>query len=215
MNRWRYGRKRRYIAPKFLYIGVLLTLVGVSGVIFFGWQYGASGGAIEEQPPSARQITEQEIKGYTVPQAFSRYVTIDAINVYARVVSVGVLKDKRMQSPSNVFDVGWFTKSALPGNDGAVVLDGHISSEKTKGVFYRLKDVKQGDIVLLERGDGKKFQYRVVKTEVVEVDKVDMAKVQKPIEGKKGLNLISCTGKVIKGTREFDKRIVVFTKQIE
>ncbi len=155
------------------------------------------------------------MKGYIVPNTFSRYITIDAIDVHARVVSVGVLKDKRMQSPSNVFDVGWFTKSALPGNDGAVVMDGHISSEKTKGVFYRLKDLKKGDKVKVELGSGKTVSYEVVKSEIQDVDKIDMAKVQKPIEGKKGLNMISCTGKVIKGTREFDKRIVVFTKQIE
>jgi LPXTG-site transpeptidase (sortase) family protein len=213
MSTWRYSRKKRSISPRTLFAGIVLV-ISIGGIVTYGYQHSIMGGATEERPPSVRQITDQEIKGYTVPNAFSRYITIDAINVHTRVVSVGILKDKRMQSPSNVFDVGWFTKSALPGDDGAVVMDGHISSAKTRGVFYRLKDLKKGDKVSVELGGGKTVSYEVVKSDVQDVDKIDMVKVQQPIEGKKGLNLISCTGKVIKGTREFDKRIIVFTKQI-
>lgn len=215
MSVWRYGKKRRGLPPKLAFLGICFVLVSIGGIFLYQYMHGIRGGATEEEPPSVRQITGQELKGYIVPSTFSRYISIESIGVHSRVVSVGVLADKRMQSPSNVFDVGWFTKSALPDQEGAVVVNGHISSEKTRGVFYRLKDLKQGETVELERGDGKKIRYQVVKKEITDVNKVDMVRVQKPIEGKKGLNMISCIGSVIKGTREFDKRIIIFTKQIE
>ena len=57
--------------------------------------------------------------------------------------------------------------------------------------------------------------YKVIKTQTYDADNVDMAAVLAPVNpGTKALNLITCAGNVIKGTNQFDKRVVVYAQQI-
>ncbi len=93
-------------------------------------------------------------------------------------------------------------------------MDGHVSSESTPGVFYNLKDLSSGDKISVEQGNGNLLNFLVKESVTYDHDKVDMLKVLRPITpNKHGLNLITCSGKVIKGTNEFDKRVVVYAVQ--
>jgi LPXTG-site transpeptidase (sortase) family protein len=172
----------------------------------------------EKQPatsvPSTDKPPASTTVNYTVAPIRPRYLTIDKIGVHARVFAVGLAADGSIATPGNVYDTGWYTKSSLPGEQGAVLIDGHVSSWTTNGVFYDLKKLIAGDNVAIERGDGKIFTYKVVRTTVYDADKVDMQAATSPVvAGKPGLNLITCTGKVKPGTSEFTQRLVVFTQQ--
>ena len=159
--------------------------------------------------------TQKAVDTYTVPADQPRIMTIPAINVNARVKAVGVTKDNAMGTPANVYDAGWFNQSSKPGQDGAMVIDGHVSSESAHGVFYDLKKLKSGDTITIERGDHTTLNYSVVTTKTYDYNNVDMLAVLRPVDpDKPGLNLITCGGSVIKGTHEFDKRVVVFAKQL-
>ena len=172
-------------------------------------------GTPSEPAPSTEKPKDNAFENYQVPPDSPRYIFIPKISVRAMVKSVGVTANNQIESPGNVFDVGWFNKSAKPGQPGAVVMDGHISSWEANGVFHQLKDLEQGDTMTVERGDGTTFTYKVVESQTYDADKVDMVAALAPVNpDKPGLNLISCTGKVIKGTNDFDKRLVVFAEQI-
>lgn len=165
--------------------------------------------------PSVIEPTEAQVDGYTVNPKYPRYLTIDKYNVKARILPLGVTKDNQLDSPNNVHDVGWYSVSSKPGQNGAMLMDGHVSSWDTPGVFYNLKNLVTKDIVQIERGDGTLFTYEVVATETYPVDRVDMSKAQRPIDPlRPGLNLITCGGEVIKGTNKFTHRTIVFTKQL-
>lgn len=164
--------------------------------------------------PSTEKPKSNEFEAYTVAGDSPRYLFIPKLSVKAMVKHLGLTKDNRIDVPKNVFDVGWYTGSAKPGQAGALVLDGHVSSDLVPGVFYNLKDLHENDTITLEKGDGSQIRYRVVKIQVYDVDKVDMKAALSPISVKPGLNLITCTGSVIKGTRNYDKRLIVFTEQI-
>ena len=155
------------------------------------------------------------LAAYTVAPDLPRYISIPRLGVHARVTAVGMLSDGSLKAPGNVYDTGWYTKSAKPGKDGAMLIDGHVSSWTTKGVFYGLKNLQPGDKIEIERGDGVKFTYSVVRSQTYSQGSVDMNAAMNPVDlSKPGLNLITCTGQVIPGTSEFNKRVVVFASQV-
>lgn len=148
---------------------------------------------------------------YIVAPNLPRYLVIPKLNVYARIISVGVNAKGALETPNNVFDTAWYNESALPGEPGAMLIDGHVSSWTTNGVFYDIKTLIPGDIIQVQRGDGTKFTYKVVSSQIYNSNNVNMtAAMTTAIPGEPGLNLITCTGDVIPGTSEFNERIIVF-----
>jgi LPXTG-site transpeptidase (sortase) family protein len=164
--------------------------------------------------PSTAKPTNTEINSYSVAPDLARYIKIPKLKVSARVLQTGLTKTGAIDTPLNVYDTAWYTSSAKPGQAGAVLIDGHVSSRSTKGVFYGLNKLAAGDRIQLERGDGAVLSYKVVKTQAYDADRVDMQAATQPITDRPGLNLITCGGKVKPGTNQYNQRIVVFTEQI-
>lgn len=165
--------------------------------------------------PSTTKPKASAFDMYNVAADLPRYLFIPEIGVQAIVRPLGLLPGGQLKAPTNVYDTGWYNDSSKPGQPGATLIDGHISSWTTHGVFYNLKKLKPGGVILLERGDHSKLTYKVVKTITYNADQVNMAEALSPINPQlSGLNLMSCTGQVIKGTSEFNQRIVVFSEKV-
>ncbi len=212
MNKKPPTLKRRL--PKYLPLLLLVSglLVFVIGIVVADQQRLADSQAVK-QAPSTRRPTGNDFDKYKVAADLPRYMYIPSINVKAIVRSVGQTKTGQVGSPDNVYDTAWFNQSSKPGQAGATLIDGHVSSWSTAGVFYNLKLLKPGQNIVIEKGDGSNITYTVVKTQIYDAASVDMAAVLNPVDpGRPGLNLITCAGSVIKGTNEFDKRIVVFAE---
>lgn len=176
---------------------------------------GSSHDASSSDAPSTKRPSSRAMANYVVAADLPRYISVPKLGVKARVLQMGVKADGALEAPRNVYDAGWYTGSAKPGQPGATVIDGHVSSWSTKGVFYGLKTLKKGDTVTIARGDGALLTYRVKHLQTYKADSVDMQKVITPITpGKPGLNLITCGGKVKPGTNDFTHRTVVFAEQI-
>lgn len=171
--------------------------------------------ASKSAPPSTVPPTSTAVASYTVAPTLPRYINIPKLNVHARVLSVGLTGTGALATPSNVFDTAWYNQSAKPGQAGAMLIDGHVSSWTTHGVFYEIKSLANGDTIQIERGDGTLYSFKVIRIQVYTAGTVDMVAVMKPVvSGHPGLNLISCTGDVIPGTSEFSERVVVFAEQV-
>lgn len=170
----------------------------------------ASGNVNEAKPSS------DDIGAYTVAADMPRYITVPALDVFARIRQAGTDNDGALEAPYNVHDAAWYTDSVKPGSPGgASIIDGHISGPTQRGVFYDLNRLKKGDVIIVERGDGKKISYKVVKVEIHDTEKVDMAKMFLPvIPGKHGLNLISCTGTYNSATNDYEQRVLVFAEAV-
>jgi len=161
--------------------------------------------------PTTEPIPAQAVTSYTVAPDYPRYIDIPKLTVHARVKALNVTATGQLQAPSSVYDAGWYSASAKPGQAGAMLIDGHISNWTTKGVFYGLNKLTAGDNIKIIRGDGQVFTYVVVKTQLYDAKAVDMASLLVSSDtSKPGLNLISCSGDVIPGTSEFNKRLAVF-----
>lgn len=165
-------------------------------------------------PPSTVKPSPSALASYSVSPALPKYLIIPSINVNAEIRPVGLTSSGALGVPYNVYYTDWFDQSSLPGQQGAMLIDGHVSSWTAHGVFYNLPKLKPGDLIKVQRGDNKIFTYKVVKSQVYPSGKVNMSAAMTPvIPGKPGLNLITCTGDVIPGTSSFNERIVVFATQ--
>lgn len=164
--------------------------------------------------PSTTKPSAKAVSDYAVAPDLPKYIRIPKIGVFARVLQVGVTTSGALGTPPDVYDTAWYTGSSKPGQPGATLIDGHVSSWTSKGVFYSIKNLSAGDFIQIQKGDNTFVDYQVVKTEVFDADNVDMQAAITPIDPTKpGLNLITCTGQVIKGTSLFNKRVIVFAVQ--
>ncbi len=170
----------------------------------------ATGNAETDNQPS-EQVPAQANSSYRVASDLPRILTIPKIQVNARVQRLGVQADNDLAAPSNIFDVGWYEGSSKPGEKGVVVINGYVSGPTKHGVFYSLANLHEQDEILLERGDGNTFRYRIVKQQTYEYDELDMPTVLSPIEsGKAGLNLVTAGGRFDVRTNKFEKKMVIF-----
>jgi sortase (surface protein transpeptidase) len=207
----------KHKASPWLFVTLCIMLAAVVAVSYF---YNHSNRAMPAPPsrdngvmPSSVKPSPHVVADYSVAPDQPKYITIPAISSQqTRIRQLGLTKDNRMAAPNNIYDAGWYKQSSRPGQAGAMFIYGHVSSWQAYGAFYNVKKLQPGDSITVTRGDDKAFTYKVVATKTYPYDKVDMNAVLSPVNGSiTGMNLMTCTGKIIKGTSEFDQRLVVFT----
>ncbi|MBR3052430.1 class F sortase [Candidatus Saccharibacteria bacterium] len=147
---------------------------------------------IEEKP------TEEETYEYTVAADRPRYLTIKKLGIInARVLPMGVNNKGELDTPRNIFDVGWYESSGKPGQGGTLLIDGHNGGPHVHGVFKDLPSLTEGDEIVVERGDGVTFKYSVAESVAVLLSDSDgymATALRSPKVGKESITLISCTG---------------------
>jgi sortase (surface protein transpeptidase) len=217
--------KATWLSSILVFVAISLLITG-SAISLYDWhsnkvanQYAAklvyeANHDITHTVPSTVKPTASTVANYVVAPTLPRYLLIPKLSVDAQILSVGVNAQGALETPDNIYDTAWYDESAQPGQMGAMLIDGHISSWTADGVFYGLKTLLPGDTIEVQGGDGVTFNYQVVETQIYDADNVDMTKAMESINpNKPGLNLISCTGDVIPGTNEFNDRIIVFATQ--
>jgi hypothetical protein len=88
-------------------------------------------------------------------------IRIPAIAVSARVVSLEREPDRTMETPKNFDNTGWYEPGSEPGERGPAVIAGHIDSTSGPAVFYRLRELKRGNLIRIQRADGSAARFRV------------------------------------------------------
>jgi len=161
-------------------------------------------------------LPSNTLASYKVAAHQPRAVYIPKLKVAARLISMGVNKDNSLQSPRNIFDAGWYNKSAVPGKGGAVVIDGHASGPTREGLFAYLDTLSVGDKVTIETGDGTKYTYKVSGKEALDRSMVDMQKLMLPSgTALQGANFITCSGKWQENDATYSERTIVYTELVE
>ena len=187
-------------------IGVLFVVFLVRVATFEASYYSEKEGseravteeATEEEELIEEEPTKAEVAEYTVAADRPRYLTVEKLGIHnARILPMGVNAKGELDTPRNIFDVGWYEGSGKPGRGSTMIIDGHNGGPHVHGVFKDLPSLKVGDIITVERGDGEKFNYSVVENVSVPLDESDKYMVtaaKSPEAGKESVTLISCTG---------------------
>ena len=144
------------------------------------------------------ELTEAEIAEYVVAPDRPRYLSIEKLGIVkSRVLPMGVNAAGELDTPNNIFDVGWYEGSGKPGQGGTMIIDGHNGGPHVFGVFKSLPKLTSGDIIQVERGDGEMFRYAVVENKEVPLADSNAymtTAARSPEPGKESVTLISCTG---------------------
>jgi len=170
----------------------------------------AAGPMIDE-----RELTAQQVAGFTADPSHPRYLTIPMLDVSrARVVTVGVEANNALALPANVHDAGWYDKSSLPGSGaGVVLLDGRSAGLTKPGVFARAESLREGDYIAIERGDGVVIEYEVYDVRSMPIAQVNATGMKEMMTSaqpeREGLSLVIASGNWVPKLREYDRRIMV------
>ena len=166
-----------------------------------------------------RPVTVQAKQEWTVPASYPRYISIPKLGIdNARIVQLGIIKKTgQLDAPVSIHDAGWYNGSALPGKGGAMLMDGHNGGPNFGGIFEKLRELKNGDEIIIERGDGKKLTYVVKDNRDLNVKDINdpsnkwgMATMTNSIEaGKEGLNIITCVGQWDERSQTFNERTML------
>ena len=154
-----------------------------------------------------------------VPSSGPRFRTnwqliVPSAGIRAAVVQVGLTIDGAMGSPDNPFVVGWFNRSARPGQPGNALLGGHrdyqdINGNVGVGVCWELDETRVGDqLVMHERETDRYYVYDVVERATVRPESRAAVKyLSQTLESV--LTLITCSGDFDEATHSYDQRIVI------
>lgn len=204
INNWKYVLK--WIVGGILAIVFLTFLIRV--ISFENYYYDSKEGSERDIPSDALtdqgeelieiKPSESEVKEYTVPSDYPRYLSIESLGINnARVLPMGVNSSGELATPNNIFDVGWYEGSGKPGQGGTLLIDGHNGGPNVYGVFKNLPSMVEGDSIVIERGDGVIFKYVVTENKTVSLEDSDAymtTAAKSPEKGKESITLISCSG---------------------
>lgn len=205
---------------RWIFSFILIGLLALAG--WYGYRWYTTG----EMPPIALPIagansgldesiiTAAQIQNYTVPAAQPRYLSIAALKLgKTRVMPVEVNAKTKQETPINIHDVAWYEKSSTPGSGGLVLIDGQNGSVGHGGALQQLKTLPIGSIIVIERGDGQTFSYKVVENQsmpLAEVNSTGMKLMSQPVQpGQEGLNIITTDGSWVPRLGTFDHRIML------
>jgi LPXTG-site transpeptidase (sortase) family protein len=105
----------------------------------------------------------------------ARRVIIPTIGLDSKVIQLGTKLDRRGQIAWETapFAVGQHKGLAGPGQNGNMVLSGHVSSPNEGAIFHHLPDLKVGEGIIVGT-DERQYLYRVVDVQTVTPDQVQV-----------------------------------------
>ncbi|WP_171055423.1 MULTISPECIES: class F sortase [unclassified Nonomuraea] len=135
-------------------------------------------------------------------------IDIPSIDVEAPLMELDLLKSGEIELPpyEKPKMAGWFTGSAVPGEKGASVIIGHVDTKTAPAVFYKLRNLRKGETVKVERSDGKTVTFKVDGIEQVHKD----AFPAKRVYVEDGLKLVTCGGKFDYAKGEYLDNVIVY-----
>ncbi|TXK36357.1 class F sortase [Nonomuraea sp. C10] len=137
-------------------------------------------------------------------------IGIPSIDVEAPLMKLGVKNGEVELPPYEKPEMaGWYTGSVVPGEKGASVIIGHVDTKTAPAVFYKLRHLRKGSKVRVERSDGKTVTYKVDAVEQVHKDEFPLRKVY--VED--GLKLVTCGGRFDAAQGEYVDNIIVYASR--
>ncbi|GLW96274.1 class F sortase [Microtetraspora sp. NBRC 16547] len=140
-----------------------------------------------------------------------RRIDIPALKLTAPLMKLGLSAEGDVELPpyDKPGTAGWYTGSSVPGDDGASVIIGHVDTKTAPAVFYRLRELRKGQLVKVLRSDGETAEYRVDSVE--RVPKTDFPAER--VYAEDGLRLITCGGSFDWAHHEYRDNVIVYASR--
>jgi sortase (surface protein transpeptidase) len=165
--------------------------------------------ASEAPGPERRLEQPIEMRG-SVPNLSSRgHILIPAIGVDALLIPLGLTPDNALDVPKDWGVAGWFEGGPFPGEPGPAVVVGHVDSTSGPAVFYRLRELRRGDVIVVWRKGGVRSRFRVESLSWFSKSAFPTQLVYGAI-ATPALRLITCGGAFDHSTGHYVDNLVVF-----
>jgi Sortase domain len=135
-------------------------------------------------------------------------ISIPAIGVHAPIVAVGLQANGAMQVP-DPGHVGWYRLGPRPGAPGPAVLIGHVDNRTGPDVFYRLRQLRPSDQILIGQPDGTASRFLVGHLEQHPKTALPTSRIWTTASGR-WLRLITCGGSFNHTTRHYRDNVIVY-----
>ena len=216
----KYKREGHPLMWAFLILVIILALLAG----WFGLQYFNTGNlplgmtvrSLQANPNvDESDVSDEQVKSHGVKPDEPRYITIPKLSLgQVRIFSADVDANNLIESPANIADAAWYTKSSRPGlGYGAILINAHNGGVSRDGAFANLGSLSKGDTIELERGDGEQFIYKVIDTKTMSLEELSTSGMKMMMESaedsKEGFNLITFDGNWVPKLKQFDHRIVL------
>lgn len=168
---------------------------------------------LENTDPLEAEPDEIDPATYQVAAYKPRLLSIPSLGLAnVPVTEVGWLNGNQLGSPKSTRVAGWFYRSSIPGELGPAIINAHGGDLGT-GIFKTLPQIKMGDDIIIEMGDGRKFTYTVgeiaFKKLGAEANEYMNIAFQVLVPGVPSLTLITCTGNWLPAQNTYDQRLYV------
>lgn len=160
-------------------------------------------------PPAAVALRGPQPLPSQLPGPTPTAVSIPAIGVHSTLLPLHLNARQELVPPPDFVHAGWYTGGPTPGADGPAVIAGHVDSYRGPAVFFRLRDLRPGDLVQVARSDSSTVTFRVQAVQRYPKNSFPTQTVYAPTPTPT-LRLITCGGSFNYAERSYRDNIVVY-----
>ena len=130
------------------------------------------------------------------------------------IVTKGLTPRREMEDPGGKDSLAWYNFSTLPGFGSKAVFSGHVDwFTGERGVFWFLRDLREGDEAEVHYSDGMKLVYKVIRVEVYGANNAPVEQITGPTDGDI-LTMITCDGVFSRSSGDYNQRRVVVAERV-
>jgi len=191
-------------------VTALALLAGCSGAA--GEHAGRPAAAAATTDPAAGGAAAargfRSTRGYRATPTPVR-IDIPAIGVTSSLDRLGRAPDRTVEVPARWEQAGWYAPGTRPGDPGSAVILGHVDSKRGPAVFFRLRELRRGDLIRVARADGSSVRFAVDRTEQYDKTRFPTDEVYFPTLTPE-LRLVTCGGEFDATAGHYRSNIIVF-----
>ncbi|MEV4703316.1 class F sortase [Actinoplanes sp. NPDC049316] len=137
---------------------------------------------------------------------------IRALRVDSPLQRLGLRPDGTVEVPARPDVAGWYERGPRPGQPGPAVVLGHVDSRTGPGVFARLRTVRPGTLIGVDRADGSKVTFRVTRVAQTSKTAFPTDLVYAPTLDAT-LRLVTCGGSFDRDRGSYRDNVIVFADE--
>jgi sortase (surface protein transpeptidase) len=212
----RFKRFKKAIAKKRQFmVSLAMVLFGATGTVYFGLQVAAAPLPQGNDTPISQEIVVPTPTEKYLPRSEAKRLKIGAIDLNTKLISVGKNADGTMEVPESYDLAAYYKFGPTPGEKGPAVIVGHLDNYYSgPAVFWRLRELKAGDIISVDRADGKTAKFKVNSVKEFSQNSFPSKAVYGNIDHA-GLRLITCGGSYDYIKQRYSDNTIVFASLVK
>jgi sortase (surface protein transpeptidase) len=137
-------------------------------------------------------------------------IEIPRIKVASPLDRLGRAANRTVEVPDRWERAGWYAEGTRPGDPGPAVILGHVDSRSDgPAVFFRLRELRRGDEIIVTRADGSTVRFAVDRTEQFPKSRFPTDDVYYPAMTP-SLRLVTCGGSFDATAGHYRSNVIVF-----